>query len=174
MDNADPGTTEPTDSRNCAKHSRRRPPPPDSAWLDWVGPIPAELARRIACDADVWRAILDPRTSLPLDVGRAYRVAPHWIRKALHARDRHCRFTGCEAPAQWCDAHHLDHWIDGGRTQLERSLLLCRHHHRLVHEGGWTIEFDADGDVRVLRPDGTPYELGSNSSWTGPIHRRAG
>ena len=174
MDNADPGTTEPTDSRNCAKQSRRRPPPPDSAWLDWVGPIPAELARRIACDADVWRAILDPRTSLPLDVGRAYRVAPYWIRKALYARDRHCRFTGCEAPAQWCDVHHLDHWIDGGRTQVERSLLLCRHHHRLAHEGGWTIEFDAQGDVRILRPDGTPYELGPNTSWTGPIHRRAG
>jgi hypothetical protein len=66
----------------------------ERAWLNWYGPIPPALAKRIACDADLWRIVLDPTTGLPLDVGRAHRLVPHWIRRALHARDRGCRWPG--------------------------------------------------------------------------------
>jgi hypothetical protein len=149
------------------------PPRAEPASMDWVGEIPTELARRIACDSDVWRVVLDPASGLPLDVGRAYRVAPHWIRKALHARDRGCRWPGCDAPAQWVDVHHLDHWIDGGRTDIARLLSLCRYHHGCVHEGGWTIHLEqTTGQVSVTRPDGHPYELAPSQPFTAAATRR--
>ncbi len=150
------------------------PPLPQPAWLDWFGEIPAALAQRIACDASVWRIVLDPATGLPLDVGRAHRVVPHWIRRALHARDRGCRWPGCEAPTDWCDAHHHDKpWYLGGQTNVDELMLLCRWHHVRVHEGGWRIELDrTTGEVTVYRPDGRPYELGPSRPWTGPTNRR--
>ncbi len=133
------------------------------AWLDWVGDIPDVVARRIACDADVWRVLLDPATSQPLDVGRTHRLVPAWLRKALHARDRGCRFPGCHTPAAWTDGHHLHHWADGGPTSLSNIVLLCRFHHVLVHEVGWTIELHTDpatgrSVVTAHRPDGTRYD----------------
>ena len=65
---------------------------------------------------------------------------PPAIRRALNARDARCRFPGCTA--RHCDAHHITHWADGGGTSLDNLLLLCRRHHRLVHEGGLDIERD--------------------------------
>ena len=75
----------------------------------------------------------------PLDVGRAQRLVTPTIRRALIVRDGGCRFPGCDRPATWCDAHHLKHWADGGDTSLPNMILLCRRHHVLVHEAGWTI-----------------------------------
>jgi hypothetical protein len=130
------------------------------AWLEWIGDIPARTAERIACDADVWRAVLDPATGQPLDVGRAHRLVPHWIRKALLVRDRGCRFPGCHAPPAWTDAHHLRAWAQGGATDLTNLIMLCRFHHGLVHEGGWRIHYDTRRDtVAATRPDGRPYEI---------------
>lgn len=148
-----------------------RPGWADPPWLNWVGPIPPELAQRVACDADIWRVILDPATGMPLDVGRAHRLVPHWIRKALYARDRGCRWTGCTTPAEWTDGHHLDPWADHGQTKIERLLLLCRHHHMLVHEGRWRIDLDPHtGEVNITRPEGTPYVIPHtrSTSWIGP------
>jgi hypothetical protein len=133
---------------------------PQAAHLEWVGDIADPVAQRIACDADVWRVILDPTTGQPLNTGRAHRLVPHWIRKVLHARDRGCRFPGCHTPVAWTDAHHLTAWADGGRTDLDNLILLCRFHHGLVHEAGWAIRFDATaGTVIATRPDGRPYEI---------------
>jgi hypothetical protein len=149
------------------------PPLPQPAWLDWFGEIPAALAQRLACDASVWRIVLDPATGLPLDVGRAHRLVPPWIRRALHARDRGCRWPGCEAPSAWTDAHHLTAWYLGGETKVEELISLCRYHHVRVHEGAWRIELDrTTGEVNVYRPDGRPYELGPSRPWTGPATRR--
>ena len=128
------------------------------AQLEWVGAIADVTAQRIAGDADIWRIILDPATSQPLNVGRAHRLVPAWLRKALHARDRGCRFPGCHPPVAWTDAHHLQPWAHGGATYLDNLILLCRHHHGLVHEGRWRIAIDA-GAVTATRPDGRPYEL---------------
>jgi uncharacterized protein DUF222 len=148
-----------------------RPGWADPPWLEWVGPIPPAVAQRIACDADIWRVILDPDTGMPLDVGRAHRLVPYWIRRALHARDRGCRWPGCTTPAPWTDAHHLQPWAENGQTRVEDCLLLCRYHHGLVHEGGWRIHLDrATGEVRITRPEGTSYRLPQTRStpWNGP------
>jgi hypothetical protein len=141
----------------------------EPAWLNWFGPIPPATARRILCDSDIWRIVQDRATGLPLDVGRAHRLVPHWIRKALYTRDRGCRWPGCSTPAPWCDAHHLYEWLRGGVTRVEDLLLLCRYHHMRVHEGRWRIHLDpTTGQVHVTRPDGTPHDLGPTRPWTTP------
>jgi hypothetical protein len=96
--------------------------------------ITPETARRIACDSSVSRVITDGDSQI-LDVGRATRTIPSGIRKALIIRDQHCRHPGCDRPHRWCDAHHLKHWADGGPTNLDNLILLCRRHHRATHEG---------------------------------------
>jgi hypothetical protein len=153
-DSTDPDSTGPRDTRQSWIVDLAAP-----GWLEWVGDVPDVVARRIACDADVWRVLLDPATSQPVDVGRTHRVVPVWLRKALHARDRGCRFPGCHTPAAWTDGHHLRHWADGGPTNLANIVLLCRFHHGLVHEAGWTIDFDISHNiVTARRPDGTRYD----------------
>jgi len=74
-----------------------------------------------------------------LDVGRRTRTIPPALRRALEVRDRGCRFPGCGL--RFTDGHHVKHWADGGETKLDNLILLCRLHHRLVHEGGWRVEF---------------------------------
>jgi hypothetical protein len=102
--------------------------------LDEAGRITGEAARRLACDASVSRVIVGP-TSEPLDVGRRTPVVPASLRRALVVRDGGCRFDACDRPAAWTDAHHIVHWADGGPTSLSNLVLLCRRHHRAVHEG---------------------------------------
>jgi hypothetical protein len=122
------------------------------AELDPSGPIALETARRLACDAAVTRIVLGPRSE-PLDVGRRTPVVPPAIRRAVVARDRHCRFPGCDRPQAWCDAHHVRHWADGGSTSVANLVLLCRRHHRLTHER-FAMEL-VDGRPVFRRPDGT-------------------
>jgi hypothetical protein len=83
--------------------------------------------------------------SQPLEVGRTTRVVQPAQRHALAVRDRGCVFPGCDRPLSWCDAHHLWHWVDGGPTDLDNLALLCRAHHRTVHEGGWQLTRGPDG-----------------------------
>jgi len=124
--------------------------------LDHVGPTDPETARRLACDASIMRVVLSGR-SQPLDVGRRTSVVPAAMRRAVIVRDRHCRFPGCDRPHTWCDAHHVVHWADGGPTALANLLLLCRRHHRLVHQGGFGLELE-DGRPLFRRPDGSVLE----------------
>lgn len=93
-----------------------------------------EAIRRIACDAGVSRVVTDG-AGQPLDVGRRTRSIPPAIRRALMVRDGGCTASGCDRPVRWCDAHHIEHWADGGVTSLENLRLLCRRHHRQAHEG---------------------------------------
>jgi hypothetical protein len=119
--------------------------------LEGVGDVSAETSRRLSCDA----AKVEMRHAADgsvLDVGRRTRTIPLAMRRALAARDDGCRFPGCEL--KLCDAHHVEHWADGGETKLDNLVQLCRHHHRAVHESGFTVELLADGDVRFHRPDG--------------------
>jgi len=97
-----------------------------------VGPIPAETARRLACDANVSRIIVD-KDGVPVSAGQARRTVPPPLRRALDLRDGHCTHPGCDIPARWCDAHHIVHWAHGGRTELANLHLLCRLHHRTAH-----------------------------------------
>jgi len=137
----------------------------------WVGPLPAQTVRRLACDATVTRVLVTrhrqdtdhhhparaghpgdlparlraammllPPTlggapTQPLEVGRATRVVSPSQRTALAVRDGGCRFPGCARPPAWCEAHHRRHWLHGGPTDLNNLVLLCRAHHRAVHEG---------------------------------------
>lgn len=98
-------------------------------------PVDVETIRRLACDAAVVR-ILTSGAGQPLDVGRTVRTVTPAIRRALDVRDSGCTWKGCDIPAGWCDAHHRIHWADGGATSLDNMMLLCRKHHRAVHEGG--------------------------------------
>jgi Domain of unknown function (DUF222) len=127
------------------------------AECDHAGPIPAEVARRVGCDASVMRVVL-AGASEPLDIGRRTPVVPAALRRAVVLRDRGCRFPGCDRPQTWCDAHHAIHWADGEETSLANLLLLCRRHHRLVHErGGFGLSIE-DGAAVFRRPDGTRLE----------------
>jgi Domain of unknown function (DUF222) len=123
--------------------------------LDHTGPVDPGVARRIACDASVTRVVLSARSE-PLDVGRRTAVVPPSMRRAVVVRDRHCRFPGCDRPHAWCDAHHIRHWADGGETAARHLLLLCRPHHRALHEG-FVVEL-LDGRVVFRRPDGSLLE----------------
>jgi hypothetical protein len=147
-------------------------PTPERGWLTWTGPVATTTVQRIVCDSVIYRVLFDPVTGRPLDVGRTHRTAPAWVRRALHARDRGCRWPGCSAPTPWTDAHHLTMWRDDGQTNVDQMILVCRWHHTRVHEGGWRIRLDvATGEVHVTRPDGRPYELDPSPPWLGP--RRA-
>ncbi|MDY7101616.1 MAG: HNH endonuclease signature motif containing protein, partial [Actinomycetota bacterium] len=86
--------------------------------------------------------------------GRSERTAPPNQWKAVATRDGGCRFPGCDRPPRWCHAHHLQHWTDGGRTDLDNLALLCGHHHRLIHDGGWQAKLLPDLTLEVTAPDG--------------------
>ena len=136
--------------------------------LDEAGGIhvSAETARRLACDAATVTMRHGPGGEI-LDVGRRTRTISPALRRALAARDRRCRFPGCGN--RRVDAHHIRHWADGGRTALDNLVLLCRRHHRAVHEEGFRVTMDAAGDVRFAHPDGRPLvEAPPAPAWAGP------
>jgi len=108
--------------------------------------------RRITCDGSLLR-ITEDDAGNPLDIGRKTRAIPPALRRALQARDAGCRFPGC-SHRRFVDAHHIRHWADGGDTSIDNLVLLCRQHHRRVHEGGFGVERAADGHIRFSRPDG--------------------
>ncbi len=122
--------------------------------------ISPETARRLGCDAEVVAQV--EQDGLPVSVGRNRRTVPPALRRLLEARDGDvCCFPGCER-RRHLQAHHRHHWAHGGETSLENLVLLCFHHHRLVHEGGYTIEDDPAGGLRfrnrfgVLTPNMPP------------------
>jgi hypothetical protein len=106
------------------------------------GTVPAETVQRYACDSAL--VLMAGRTELAHELNRAARTLPASTRRALEARDRRCVWPGCGRPSDWCDGHHLVWWTRGGETALPNLALLCRPHHRMVHEGGWSIRRAAD------------------------------
>jgi hypothetical protein len=118
--------------------------------------IAPETARRLTCDSALVGVI--ECEGEPLSIGRRSRRVPHGLRRALEVRDRSCRFPGC-ANLGRLDAHHFTHWIEHGRTELPNLLLLCKRHHRMVHEGGYTIRRARDDTWIFTRPNGTTVEL---------------
>jgi hypothetical protein len=129
-------------------------PPPAPPPVD---DLPAAAAQRLTCDAVIEVLHLDDHGQ-PLNLGRKRRTVTPAQRRALEARDRGCRFPGCPAD-RWLKAHHLRHWGHKGPTDLDNLVLLCRHHHKVVHEFGWNVRFeqpDADHppELVVIDPDG--------------------
>ncbi len=127
--------------------------------------VSTETARRMACDAATVKMRHGPGGEI-LDVGRRTRTISPALRRALAVRDRQCRFPGCGNVR--CDCHHVEHWADGGRTALDNLVLLCRRHHRAVHEEGFRVTIDGAGSVQFLGPDGRPWpEVPPVPAWTG-------
>ena len=134
-------------------HVDQDPLAPDgvlSASLDDGTRISAETFRRIACDCGVVAATGD---GAQLNIGRRARSIPPAIRRALALRDRGCRFPGC-THTRFLHGHHIQHWLAGGETSVNNLALLCTFHHHLVHEGGWSVERTADGELYFKAPDG--------------------
>ncbi|MGC4834289.1 DUF222 domain-containing protein [Micromonospora vinacea] len=122
-----------------------------TAVLDAGRHLSAEAVRRLACDAAILPAVLGS-TGQPLDIGRQRRLITGPLRRALVLRDRGCAFPGCDRPPRWCDAHHIQHWADGGDTSLDNAVLLCGHHHRHVHHGDWDVRLGGDGHPEFIPP----------------------
>ncbi|KQU55234.1 hypothetical protein ASG84_22630 [Rhodococcus sp. Leaf278] len=180
---SEPGNT---DGRGAAAgggdaRSRSAPEPGDVDWpfhLDWTGPISRSLAELLTCDADLTPVIVD-HNGVPLALGRTTRLASEDQRIALTIRDTCC--VMCGRPAQWCQAHHVKFWEDGGHTDLNNLALVCGechrlvHHvkfwedgghtdlnnlalvcgecHRLVHHGDWQVVMGDDGHPYVIPPE---------------------
>ncbi len=124
----------------------------DCCHIEHGGAIAAETARRLVCDASLVTLHAGEGGEL-LNIGRRSRVIPPAIRRALAHRDKGCRFPGC-LNHLYVDAHHIRHWADGGETRMDNLVLLCRHHHGLLHEGGFTLQRRDDGKLLFFRPDG--------------------
>ena len=122
-------------------------PPAD---LELSLPISTRTLERIACDCTMSRVLL--ADSIVIDVGRATRTVSAPMRRALHKRDRGCRFPGCDRQVNWSTPHHIIAWARGGPNNLPNLVLLCFFHHRLVHEGGWQV-VKAGREFRFLPPD---------------------
>jgi len=128
-----------------------------TAELQGGHPIAAETLRRLACDCRVTFVNHD-QLGRPLGVGHTTRTVPPWLDRQVRFRDGGCRFPGCGRQC-FTDNHHMDHWPTGP-TELGNLVQLCRFHHRLFHEGGWTMRGDPDIDLILVRPDGTILKTG--------------
>jgi hypothetical protein len=118
--------------------------------LEGGGTVPAETVQRYACDSAISRIV--GQGELDHELSHATRTIPASTRRALESRDRECVFTGCGRRPSWCDGHHLVWWTRGGPTTLPNLALLCRPHHRMVHEGGWRLERQKDGRFAAIPP----------------------
>jgi len=127
------------------------PEQPGQSALEEGGRVSAETSRRLACDASrvVMRHDEEGRI---VEIGARTRTIPPALRRALQHRDRGCRFPGCGV--RFGQGHHIQHWAQGGPTVLSNLTLLCRRHHRAVHEDGFQLERGPEGTLRFRRPDG--------------------
>ena len=138
--------------------ARRASPSAGVASLDNGSPLNSEVLRRLVCDARLELVVHGP-SGVPIGVGRARRTVPPWMLRLLRQRDGGCRWPGC-GRRRWLQAHHLVHWADGGPTDLDNLALACTHHHHLLHELGWTVSGDPNGELCFRRPDGSPLNTG--------------
>jgi hypothetical protein len=122
-----------------------------AADVEFSLPISAASVERLACDCNVTRILLGADSQV-IDVGRSKRVISAAQRRALHVRDKGCRWPGCDRPASYTSGHHLVHWVKGGATDLDNLALLCLRHHWLVHEGKWQLVKTDGGELLAVPP----------------------
>jgi hypothetical protein len=120
-----------------------------TARLDNGERLPMTAIRKIACDSAVIPVLLGSRSQV-YDVGRKTRAINANLRRILVARDKGCAFPGCTRPPKHCEAHHIHHWADGGPTNLDNLVLLCRRHHALIHDSAWQARMVSG--LPVFRP----------------------
>ena len=121
-------------------------------------PVPPETVRRALCNGRLTPVILG-RHGAPINVGRTLRTANRHQRRALRAIYRTCAITGCDVEFDQCEIHHIDWFEHGGLTNLANLLPVCRRHHHLVHEGGWTLHLAPDRTLTTRRPDGETHAI---------------
>ena len=123
------------------------------------GPIiTADTALRLCCDSRL-QTVLRDGTGNVVGIGDTSRTVPRWLMRQLRYRDGRCTFPGCEA--KWfLHAHHIEHWIRGGPTDLDNLVLVCMWHHKLVHEHGWNVKLQDADTVTWYRPNGAVFEPG--------------
>jgi hypothetical protein len=120
--------------------------------------LPIDTVKRLLCDCSMV-LVTEDEAGHPLDVGRKQRTVSTPLRRALYARDRGCTFPGCHR-TRYLDGHHLEHWIYGGETSADNMTLLCTYHHRMLHEGGFSIVKQADATLRFVTADGRTIPRG--------------
>ena len=120
-------------------------------FIDHQIGLPVETARRLSCSCKIVTALTDKTE--PLSIGRSSRAISTAIRRALSIRDKFCVFPGCDCH-QHLEAHHIVHWANGGTTDLDNLINVCHYHHKLLHEGQYSVERLADGQLLFRRPDG--------------------
>ena len=133
------------------------------AELEGVGPVAGEVARRLACDARVTLSVEGPDGCV-LDQGRARREPTTAQRIEIARRDKGCRVPGCPY-CEFTDVHHMQHWINGGQTNLDNLITLCGRHHNAVHELGWSMRGDANGEVTFVTPTGQTLVSVPSPTW---------
>lgn len=125
---------------------------------DGLTAVPSASAEQQLCNSGFTSVTVDGSGN-PLDVGREQRLFTPKQRIALAIRDGGCRWRGCDRPASYCEAHHIDPFADGGRTDIDRGILLCRFHHMNVHHGRWRITRAGPGDFVLHHPGGETFVL---------------
>ncbi len=123
--------------------------------LDGIGPITQSTLEQIGCSATLTRVVMAGK-SVVLDMGRKARFATPSQTRAIRIRDGGCIFPSCDRPAPWCDIHHVDGFLKGGRTDVARMVCLCRRHHTMIHNSKWTIVINPDGTFKVTHPTRAP------------------
>ena len=123
-----------------------------------VDDLADEAVRRMACDGSV-RLVEHGPDGAVVGVHRATRVPPPWLVQLVRRRDKGCRFPAC-GRTRWTHCHHLVFWSKGGATNLDNLALLCSYHHKTVHEGGWRVEGEPNGELRFIRPNGALLKTG--------------
>ena len=133
------------------------------------GPVLApDTVRRLACDGAMV-PLIEAASGEVLAIGRKSRTITPALRRAVKRRDAGCRFPGCTC-TRFVDAHHIRHWAEGGETSLDNLVLLCRHHHRLIHEGGYTVTRTEMGSFEFINPRGVVVPLTGETRLRGNVH----
>ena len=146
IDNSEPVPNSTADRYQVVVHVGAESPHLEDGSHVSADQVPSgQTSRRIACECSFVR-VGEAEDGEPLSIGRRSRTSPPAIRRALRLRDGGCRFPGC-TNNRFVDGHHIEHWADGGETSLENVVTLCRHHHHLVHEGGFTCERTPQGEI---------------------------
>ena len=126
--------------------------PDDPPAIEDGPAIAPETVRRLACDVRII-PLLEAANAEALAIGRKTRTITPALRRAVKRRDAGCRFPGC-TNTRFVDGHHIRHWADGGETRLDNLVTLYRHHHRLIHEGAFTVERTVRGAFLFYDPRG--------------------
>lgn len=154
------------DNQQAKRGGRHRPhvsvvvredPEAKGGWLATLEDgtvIPHTSLERLLCDCTFHRVVTDKAGGI-LDYGRSVRTAPPNLFNALVVRDRNCRF--CDRPPEWCEAHHVQYWEDGGCTSIDNLVLACSRHHHLIHAQHWRLRLEPDGVLQLETPDGRAW-----------------